>query len=131
MNIQKLATTACQWLGNLDMHMYATCDQLIPCRSTVINIFNIARSEKSSHTPTEPRSAVGNVSGNICESDCRSGVTSSIPAQSHTFVEIDYETIPTVILLPSAESFKKDKRKYVHEVPINCLFKFAQEKKCG
>ena len=36
------------------------------------------------------------------------GVTSSIPARSHTFVETDYEIISTVILLPSAESFKKD-----------------------
>ena len=35
------------------------------------------------------------------------GVVSSIPAQSHTFVEIDHEIISTVILLPSAESFKK------------------------
>ena len=35
------------------------------------------------------------------------GVASSIPAQSHTFVEIDHEIISTVILLPSAESFKK------------------------
>ena len=30
-----------------------------------------------------------------------------IPARSHTFVEINYEIISTVILLPSAESFKK------------------------
>ena len=30
-----------------------------------------------------------------------------IPARSHTFVEIDHEIISTVILLPSAESFKK------------------------
>ena len=36
------------------------------------------------------------------------GVASSIPAQSHTFMETDYEIISTVILLPSAESFKKD-----------------------
>ena len=35
------------------------------------------------------------------------GVASLIPARSHTFVEIDYEIISTVILLPSAESFKK------------------------
>ena len=35
------------------------------------------------------------------------GVASSIPARSHTFVEIDPEIISTVILLPSAESFKK------------------------
>ena len=35
------------------------------------------------------------------------GVASSIPVRSHTFVEIDHEMISTVILLPSAESFKK------------------------
>ena len=35
------------------------------------------------------------------------GVPSSIPARSHTFVEIDHEIISTVILLPSADSFKK------------------------
>ena len=35
------------------------------------------------------------------------GVASSIPARSHIFVEIDHEIISTVILLPSAESFKK------------------------
>ena len=35
------------------------------------------------------------------------GVASLIPARSHTFMEIDLEIISTVILLPSAESFKK------------------------
>ena len=35
------------------------------------------------------------------------GVASSIPARYHTFVEIDYEIISTVILLPSADLFKK------------------------
>ena len=35
------------------------------------------------------------------------GVASSIPARSHTFVEIDHEIISTVIRLPSADSFKK------------------------
>ena len=35
------------------------------------------------------------------------GVASSIPARPHTFVEIDHEIIFTVILLPSADSFKK------------------------
>ena len=34
------------------------------------------------------------------------GIVSSIPARSHTFVEIDNETTSTVILFPSAE-FKK------------------------
>ena len=35
------------------------------------------------------------------------GVASSIPARSHTFVEINHEIISTVIILPYAESFKK------------------------
>ena len=60
---------------------------------------------------TGPRSAVGNVSGYRCVSDCRSradpGVASTIPAGSHTFVEIDHEIISSVILLPSADLFKK------------------------
>ena len=34
-------------------------------------------------------------------------VASSIPARSNTFVEIDHEISSTVILLPSADSFKK------------------------
>ena len=60
------------------------------------------------------------------------GVPSLIPAWSHTFIEIDREIISTVILLPAAESFKKDfvsyKLKYMHEVLVNCVFKLAQEK---
>ena len=50
----------------------------------------------------------------------------------HTFVEIDHEIISTVILLPSADSFKKVvvsyKREYVHELLVIRLFKPAQEK---
>ena len=34
------------------------------------------------------------------------GVARSIPARSHTFMEIDHEIISTVILPPSAESYK-------------------------
>ena len=60
------------------------------------------------------------------------GVANSIPARSHTFLEIDHQMISMVILLPSADSFKKGfvsyKRKYVHEVLVNGLFKLAQEK---
>ena len=59
------------------------------------------------HVVTGPRSAVRNVSGYRCMSDCRSGVPSLIPARSHAFMEIDHEIISTVILLPSADSFKK------------------------
>ena len=60
------------------------------------------------------------------------GIASSIPAGSHAFLEIDHEIISTVILLPSAESFKKDccrlQGKFYHGVLVNCLFKLAQEK---
>ena len=35
------------------------------------------------------------------------GVASSIPARSHTFVEIDHEIVSMIILLPSPKSFKK------------------------
>ena len=61
------------------------------------------------------------------------GVASSIPARSHTFVEIEHEIISTVILLPSADSRRvvvSYKRKDVHKVLVNHLVKLAQEKKC-
>ena len=60
------------------------------------------------------------------------GVASLIPVRSHTFVEIDHEMISTVILpLPLIHSRRvvvSYKRKYVHELLVNRLFKPAQEK---
>ena len=60
------------------------------------------------------------------------GVPSSIPALSHTFVEIDHEIISTVILLPSADSFKKGccqlQAKVCAQLLVYRLFKPAQEK---
>ena len=60
------------------------------------------------------------------------GVASSIPVRLHTFVEIDHEMISTVILLlPLIHSRRvvvSYKRKYVHELLVNRLFKPAQEK---
>ena len=60
------------------------------------------------------------------------GVQSSIPARSHTFVKIDLEIISTVILLPPLNHSRRVvvsyKRKYVHEVLVNYLFKLAQVK---
>ena len=60
------------------------------------------------------------------------GVASSIPARSHTFVEIDHEIISKVILIPTAESLKKGccqlQAKGCAKVQVNCLFKLAQEK---
>ena len=58
------------------------------------------------------------------------GVWSSIPAQSHSFVEIDREIISMVILLliHSRRVVVSYKRKYVHKVLVNRLFKLAQKK---
>ena len=60
------------------------------------------------------------------------GVASSIPARSHTFLEIDHEIFSTVILLPSADLFKKGCCQLqaidVHELLVIRLFKPAQEK---
>ena len=65
------------------------------------------------------------------------GVASSIPARSHTFVEIDHEIISTVILLPSAKSFKKGCCQLQAKVRMctkywltACLFSLPR-KKCG
>ena len=62
---------------------------------------------KVKQTETGPRSAVGECLATDVSLNADPGVVSSIPARSHTFVEIDHEIISTVILLPSAESFKK------------------------
>ena len=60
------------------------------------------------------------------------GVASSIPAGSHTFMEIDHEIFPrSFSSLPLNHSRRvavSYKGKYVHEVLVNCLFKLAQEK---
>ena len=61
------------------------------------------------------------------------GVASSIPARSHTFLEIDNEIISMVNLLPSAESFKNGfcqlQVKVCAKVLVNCLFKLALPRK--
>ena len=63
------------------------------------------------------------------------GVASSIPARSHTFVEIDHEIISTAILLPSAESFKKGCCQLQANVCARCTGKSLVQayagKKCG
>ena len=49
-------------------------------------------------------------------------VMSSIPARSHSFVEIDNEIISTAIFFPSTDSRRvvvSYKRKYVQEVLVN------------
>ena len=60
------------------------------------------------------------------------GVASSIPARSITFVEIYHEIISTFILLPFLNHSRRHvvsyKRKNVHKVLVNHLFRLAQEK---
>ena len=60
------------------------------------------------------------------------GMASSIPVRSHTLVEIYHEMISTVILpLPLIHSGRvvvSYKRKNVHKLLVNRLFKPAQEK---
>ena len=69
------------------------------------------------------------MSGNRCESlTADPGVVGLIPARSHTFVEIDNEIISMVILLPSAESFKKDCCQLQRTRCTKNLFKLTQEK---
>ena len=63
------------------------------------------------------------------------GVASSILARSHTFVEIDYEIISMVILLPSAESFMKGccqvQAKVCARITGYPLVQACPGKKCG
>ena len=61
-----------------------------------------------------------------------SGVASWIQARSHTLVEIDHVIISTVILLPSADSFKKvccqlEAKVCAQITQVNRLFKPSQE----
>ena len=58
------------------------------------------------------------------------GLESSIQTLSRTFVEIDHDIISTVILLLPlihSETVVSYKRKYVHKLLVNRLFKPAQE----
>ena len=50
---------------------------------------------------------MGNMSGYRCECYCRTRCLEFDPGPIPFFMEIDLEIISTVILLPSAESFKK------------------------
>ena len=58
------------------------------------------------------------------------GVVSSIPTWSHTFMKIDHEMFSTVILLLPLiqEKLVSVKRKYEHEVLVNCLSQACPEK---
>ena len=64
---------------------------------------------------------------------CPTAVASSIPARSHTFMEIDHEIISKVIfLLPLIQeglfNVVSYKGKYAHKVLVNRLVKLVQGK---
>ena len=61
------------------------------------------------------------MSGNRCESDCRSRGREFDPGQVPYF-RGDYEIISTVILLPSAESFKKQMWNHFEFGPVVQMF---------
>ena len=62
----------------------------------------------------------------------RDVTASAIPVRSHTFVEIDHEiflrSFSSLPLIYSRRVVVSYKRKYVHELLVNRLFKPAQEK---
>ena len=80
---------------------------------------------------TGPRSSVGNVSGYRCVSDCNYRGREFDPGPvPYRFVEIDYEIISTVILLPSADSFKKGCYQLQAKVCAR-ITGYLPRKKCG
>ena len=42
--LSKMGGFACQWLGNVDMHMYAKCVKNIPCGSRKFSLTSNKRS---------------------------------------------------------------------------------------
>ena len=75
--------------------------------SKVVLVIGISQEQKSEKlTSTGPGRVAQSVTCLVTDAKLTAdpGVASSIPARSHTFVEIDHEIISTVILLPSAES---------------------------
>ena len=74
---------------------------------------------------TGPRSAVGNVSGYRCVSDCRSRGREFDPGPVPYFRGDKFSSLP---LIHSRRVVVSYKRKYEHELLVNRLFKPAQEK---
>ena len=76
-------------LHALELHIYFLHEPLTDLFIRQICITGTDVSDYNAYMTTDPRMA------------------NSIQARSHTFVEIDNEIISTVILFPSADSFKK------------------------
>ena len=77
---------------------------------------------------TGPRSAVGNMSGYRCVTDCRSRGREFDPGPVPYFRGDWLRSFSSLPLNHSRRVVVSYKRKYVHEVLVNRLFKFAQEK---
>ena len=86
---------------------------------------------KSCGNCTRPRSAVGIVSGNRCESDCRSRSQPGPILSWRLIMKYFLRSFSSLPLNHSRRIIVSYKRKYVHKYvywPVNCLFKLAQEK---
>ena len=95
----------------------------------------IRRNNRVTPYPTPPFPFTGRVAQSVtclATDPCLTaipGVASSIPARSHTFVEIDHErSFSSLPLIHSRRVVVSYKRKYVHELLVIRLFKPAQEK---
>ena len=85
------------------MKIYPACNELIFNDSLAPFLFRVFKRELRSGRIAQ---SVTCLATDACL-PADPGVSSSIPARYHTFVEIDCEIISTVILLPSADLFKK------------------------
>ena len=111
------------------------CIQKTESKRVIVGTLNTKTNWCMTLVPTEKPGRVAQSVTCLATDACLTadpGVASSIPVRSHTFVEIDHEMISTVILLlPLIHSRRvvvSYKRKYVHELLVNRLFKPAQEK---
>ena len=117
----------CGGLSNLLWKINIKISEIIlPCSLQCIFTFN--------YILAGPHSAVDNVSGYRCVSDCRSGVASSIPVRSgpilswRLIMKWFLQSFSSLSLIYSRRVVVSYKRKYVHELLVNGLFKPAQEK---
>ena len=88
---------------------YGNLDMVTPAEARVRQKDVIVNAEKYFYNPASKRVAqsVTCLARDACLT-AYPGVASSISVRLHTFVEIDHEIISAVILLPSADAFKKD-----------------------
>ena len=114
----------CLVLANIadpdEIHLGLHCLQKYPFRG-----FSLLRL-------TGPGSAVGNVSGNRCECDCRSRGLEFDPGPVQYFrgdwSRNNFYGHSSPFRWIIQEGLFSYKQKYVHKVLVNCLFKLAQEK---